>query len=120
VIYQTRFILYDLSFISFATNRLMAMLFVIGVHNRFFFFSLSLLAFFFIYINDSQRNNNFRFLSYFYLMFHQSYRFRMVEIFHNFLRFTISSMIFNDELTALVQKRRMNPFDDVHIVQSVI
>jgi len=44
----------------------------------------------------------------------------MVEIFHNFLRFTISSMIFNDELTALVQKRRMNPFDDVHIVQSVI
>jgi hypothetical protein len=30
----------QLSFISFATNRLMAMFFVIGVHNKFLFFYL--------------------------------------------------------------------------------
>jgi hypothetical protein len=29
---------YELSFISFATNRLMAMLFFIGVHNKFLFY----------------------------------------------------------------------------------
>jgi hypothetical protein len=31
---------YELSFISFATNRLMSMLFFIGVHNKFLFFYL--------------------------------------------------------------------------------
>jgi len=49
---------YELSFISFATNRLMSMLFFIGVHNKFLFFiyikfpTEQQLPFFILYLFD--------------------------------------------------------------------
>jgi hypothetical protein len=74
---------YELSFISFATNRLMAMLFFIGVHNKFLFY---------LYKIPSGTTTSF-FLFYIYLML-TNHMFRMNDNFFDFFfSFQIISII---------------------------
>jgi hypothetical protein len=78
VIYQTVCYSYEVSFISFATNRLMTILFFIGVHNKFFFF---------IYIKFPAEQQ-LPFLFYIYLML-TNHMFMMNDNFFNFFFFEL-------------------------------